>query len=690
MKFRSITMTNFMRYKGENTLYFSLDNDKNVTIITGDNTFGKTTIAQAFRWGLYGELETTNYVKKQDIVLLNNEVISELKPNQTATVMVEIVVEQDNGVYKFRRSASFKRKSTKATDLSVIQEGPTLLIMIPFVDGIPGEPINNNGKNKEKAHKEGCVQEKINSLLPPDLAGYFFFDGERWSDSKTAKGKIKESINIILGITGYLEMKKHLRDGRYNVYSHLQSKIKGSSDEIIRCQKQIESAGKTIISCEDEIKNSEEKVKTLRVDVEKLNQELLDNRQAEDDQRAANKLANDISVYQKQLNQKYSEIVDLFSSSAKYFAASLLPDVQELLSKIDLEGKDIPGVTTDTVDYLIELGRCLCGEKLTPDSRAYKELMELRKVIPPEMIGGAAGKFQDKLEGWQFDTKDLLTTIQTKAQDFQDTQDQLYDKQDELADIERRLDRKRDIANLRRRYNTLKNDLTNEERRISDAKAKIDLAKETKTKNEEQLQKLSAREDANRVVNRALGITEQLYILADKYARSKEENVVDELNEIIDANFNIMFNDKEKYAKLNTDDYHIHVYYRDINNVGGHEEKNISPGERNAINFVFIVSVLELARRRAAAERETEDTLDDSTIINLPLVLDAPFSNLSDTNINTIATKLPQFAEQIIILMLDKDLSASGLEYYTAPEYYYHVAKESYANYSTIEKGGAR
>ena len=690
MKFRSIRVQNFMRYKGENLITFSQDESKNVTIITGDNTFGKTTIAQAFRWGLYGELETTNYVRKQDIVLLNNEVIAELKPNQAGTVSVEIVVEQDGEVYKFRRSAKFKRKNKNPDDLTIVQDGEPLLVMIRYENGIPGEPINNDGKNQDKGQKEGCVQEKINSMLPPDLAGYFFFDGERWSDSKTQKNKIKESINIILGITGYLEMKKHLRDGRANVFSTLTSKIKGSSDEIVRCQKEIEQANQNISHSRKVIAESEEQAKTLRTDVERLNQELLDNRQTEEDQRNANRLQNDIKQYESQLEKKYGEIVDMFSGSAKYFAASLLPDVQDLLSRINLEGKDIPGVTTDTVDYLLDLGRCLCGEELTPDSRAYKELMELRKVIPPEMIGGAAGKFQDKLEDWQFDTKDLVDNIRKKSQDYQDLQDQLYDKQDELAIIERRLDRTRDVAALRRRYNTLKEDLKAEERKISDAKAKIGFYEESRKNNEERLAKLSERESANRIINRALGITEQLYKLADTYAQVREENVVEELNAIIDANFNIMFNDKEKYAKLATDDYRIHVYYRDINNVGGHEEKNISPGERNAINFVFIVSVLELAKRRAAAEKSSDDELDESTIINLPLVLDAPFSNLSDTNINTIATKLPQFAEQIIILMLDKDLPASGLESFASPEYQYHVAKEPYSNYSTIEKGSAR
>ena len=77
MKIEKIRLYNFMRYKGEMEINFSCDDEKNVTVILGDNTFGKTTIAQAFRWGLYGRVKPTNYTEDiKDIVLLNREVIS--------------------------------------------------------------------------------------------------------------------------------------------------------------------------------------------------------------------------------------------------------------------------------------------------------------------------------------------------------------------------------------------------------------------------------------------------------------------------------------------------------------------------------------------------------------------------------------------------------------------------------------
>ena len=66
MKFEKIVLKNFMRYKGENTIEFSCLPNKNVTVVLGDNTVGKTTIAQAFRFCLYGTILVEKGKKTQD------------------------------------------------------------------------------------------------------------------------------------------------------------------------------------------------------------------------------------------------------------------------------------------------------------------------------------------------------------------------------------------------------------------------------------------------------------------------------------------------------------------------------------------------------------------------------------------------------------------------------------------------
>ena len=168
------------------------------------------------------------------------------------------------------------------------------------------------------------------------------------------------------------------------------------------------------------------------------------------------------------------------------------------------------------------------------------------------------------------------------------------------------------------------------------------------------------------------------------FANQRKQTTVTDLNEIIAENFQRMFNDHEKYARLGND-YKIHVYYHKVGNMLNYEEENLSNGETIAINFVFIVSILELAKKYRELEKENEEFGMENAILGLPLVLDGPFSALSNENTTLVAGRLPEFAEQVIIFMLDKDWEASGLEKYTLPEYCYRVNKEASSNSSTLE-----
>lgn len=692
MKFISITLNNFMRYKGENKLLFSCDAEKNVTVVLGNNTFGKTTLAQAFRWGLFGkdELNTTSYVNKKDIVLLNNEVIATMGPSTRQTVSVEIIVQEGSTQWKFTRTAYFRRKYPGTADLSIAQDGDTKLTMIVYQDGVPGPVINDNGSNPGpggKQYKAGCVQDAINNMLPQRLSNYFFFDGERWSDTKGKRSEIKDSIDTILGVTGLLEVKRHIKDGPGNtVLKALRGKIKGSGDEYDRIQREIRALDERIEKTEADIVQEEDAMARAARERDHLFQELNEKRKDEEDRRKYEDLQRDITQFSLKKDAYYRDFVTAFSASAaRYFASGCLPAVSELLKRVDLEGKNIPGVTTDTVDYLINQGKCLCGEPLLEGSRAYQELMSLRKIIPPEVIGGAAGAFQSQLAGWAEDTQELLGALIEKADDFDSIDGMIADKQTELSNLERKMDRQANVKALRNRYEVMVSLYRASQKKVSDMKARCNLDKENRAAKIKTLDVLAQQDEANRAVNRAIAYAEAIYEFADRQAQRKQEGVFEELNAIIAENFDKMFNDGEKYAKLE-DDYRVHVYYHSVGDTKDYEETNLSNGEATAINFVYIVSVLELARRRAQEAWDEEGSAEG--IINLPLVLDGPFSSLSNENTNLIAQKLPEFAEQVIIFMLDKDWEASGLDAFTLPNYCYRVNKEEKSNSSTLEQGG--
>lgn len=683
MKFKQIRFCNFMRYYGENTIKFSTDSQKNVTVILGNNTFGKTTIAQAFRWGLYGEVTTTNYTNKKNIVLLNNEAIAEMSVNSNTDILVEIIVESGDAEYTFTRKQTFRKKSPDPNNFDICPVGESRLSMIISENGDISERIRNEGNGKQ--YKIGCVSETINNMFPNKLSNYFFFDGERWNDNKNKSAEIKQSINTILGVSSIVKMKEHLKDGnadyKTTVIKKLNASIKGTSSESADIKRRIDGFETIIRGLETDIENYDEEIRVAGRDINNYGEILNNNRSTEEDQKEINSLKEKILSDTKRKNLQYNDIVKLFSSADKLFASDLLPTINHILSQVNLEGKDIPGVTSDTIDYLINTGNCLCGEKLIPEHEHYESLMQLREEVYPNKIGGPAKILRARLEEWAENSTNLIESMHEKVENFENYLIEINASERRCEKIEERIDRTFDLGNVRKAYNRA---VLNEKKardNKSDAEAKIQSHRVSIESLQKQLQNLEEQDKNNAPIYRAIEYANALYSKASKYIDMYERPTLRELNEIIGKNFEKMFNSKDKYARLEND-YKIHMFYRSVGGFSDYEEENLSNGETIAINFVYIVSILELAKKRKDKEMEKE------AVLSLPLVLDAPFSNLSNENTSLVAQKLPEFAEQVIIFMLDKDWNASGLQQFTMPEYCYRVSRDFADNSSSIINDG--
>lgn len=111
MLIKSLKMENFRQFKGTTAVTFSCDPDKNVTIILGDNTFGKTTLLQAFNWCFY---ETVMFDNNPDF-LLNLEVANGMNNGDSATVSVEICVIHNGVEYMITRSQQYMCSNKKVS-----------------------------------------------------------------------------------------------------------------------------------------------------------------------------------------------------------------------------------------------------------------------------------------------------------------------------------------------------------------------------------------------------------------------------------------------------------------------------------------------------------------------------------------------------------------------------------------------
>jgi len=86
MLLKSLKLKDFRQFKGEQTVVFADDPTQNVTIVMGDNGTGKTTLAQAFTWCLYGE---TTF---KDKILLCKTKSLEMMPGHKTNVRAELTL----------------------------------------------------------------------------------------------------------------------------------------------------------------------------------------------------------------------------------------------------------------------------------------------------------------------------------------------------------------------------------------------------------------------------------------------------------------------------------------------------------------------------------------------------------------------------------------------------------------------
>lgn len=191
MLIKTLRMENFRQFRGTTKVDFSCDPEKNVTIILGDNTFGKTTLLQAFNWCFYNKV---NFDQHPDF-LLNYELSEEMRNGEQQIVEVEITVLHDGTEYVITRTQRYTCANGNVRGESV----PNIKVSYKQEDG------------QTESVKAAQVDNVINNILPEDLSTYFFFDTERVSSISTRKD-VAEAVKGLLGLSIMDSAIKHLGD----------------------------------------------------------------------------------------------------------------------------------------------------------------------------------------------------------------------------------------------------------------------------------------------------------------------------------------------------------------------------------------------------------------------------------------------------------------------------------------------
>ena len=104
MQLKSIKLNNFRQFKDVQVDFADGKEGRNVTIIIGENSAGKTTIEQAFFWCLYAK--TPSF---EDKILLNRDVLHNMQTGSQATVKVELCLYHNGIEYTLTRQLAYTK-----------------------------------------------------------------------------------------------------------------------------------------------------------------------------------------------------------------------------------------------------------------------------------------------------------------------------------------------------------------------------------------------------------------------------------------------------------------------------------------------------------------------------------------------------------------------------------------------------
>lgn len=672
MKFKSLVMDNFMRYKGKNTITFSCDPEKNVTVVLGDNTVGKTTIAQAFRWCLYGAVFAERGKKQGDYELLNHDILAMMDANSRASVCVEIVAEDANRRYQIRRQVEYTRAFPKMMEKEFHKKIELRIYEAQTADA---------GIEVEK----GKIEEVINELFPKSLSHYFLFDGERWNDVTVdgVRENIKDSVHILTGLSAYRAAIRHLKEmGGNSVIRKFKDKIQGGGNIYDNLQADRNKMEREIEKCEEEINTIDINIANYAKKCREIEEYLEQNKNTQLLQARRRQLMT-VRVFQndKKLTN-YKALVNEFSDKAyMLLALPLIEAAGDMVRAVEGERRDIPHMHQDSIDYIIRTGKCICSTAIIPDSKEFKALMEQRNYLPPADIGSLLGEFEKTANRWSNRCSDLKKELEQNAEKVDDNIRDYEETCNQLSALEHTMDENIDFGEKKRLFRNYQEEQHNLSLKKGEMQGRIVSLKKRIASIETDMHLQEAKSEENAKWRIRVDMAERLYNRLKNDFEEKEKQIFLELNQQIQENFIQMFNAKDKKISL-TEQYEIQMLYRTQN--GFREEKNLSEGEKIARNFAFIVTIMEYSRKNK--ERKLTEQMQEDAADTLPIVLDGPFSKLGDENIRLIAGVLPKVSEQIILFMLKKDWEYTGLGSYVGASY--EIEKKAQETYASIHKMG--
>jgi DNA sulfur modification protein DndD len=611
MLLRTVTMKNFRQYHGQVRLAFAVSQEKNVTIIHGENGVGKTSLLNAIKWAFFGKL-TNNFRNPANLV---NETA---KKTGKKNCSVEIEFEEDGREYLIIRS--YTQDNKRSIFKLYQQDGDVWGAELDEPDLI------------------------INGMLPSEMAEYFFFQGEGSNavDAGNNEGNLAQSIRDILGFKVaealLSDLLKLSNEARRNIAAQ------DTSGEAEKLDQTIKRDEGYLIGYQKSNRNAEELLPGLNTKLEEVENELalIENQDLQllrtEEQGLSSKLKKCQESKKQFEKRKYSNISKYgWAIFGHEFANSSL----DFIDESQLKGRLPEPYNKTFIEDILSEAKCICGNDLMHGSEGYKKITEmLAKAANPALL--------QRLSGIRAQIQDINTlysvckdTINNDLKGFDDIDERIQKLIIKLKAISERINLIPEVKinSLRRKRANIKKDIDEQNQLLGKSSVKVEDLLASIEKNTKKLKTISPNTEIIEAFQDKKDFIDTLKNYLQEYLNRTEKNirlhVLKEVNSTLEK-----FSRHDFHIKVNESDFSFRLLDKDNNNVG----------QGDGLNLLLNLTITAALINFAAERRNVKDSILASATI-APLIIDAPFGVLDKKYRNVVVKQLPLHAGQVVFLV---------------------------------------
>ncbi|MGI0407204.1 AAA family ATPase [Helicobacter himalayensis] len=629
-----ITICNLFAYYGQVEVEFKKCEGRNLYCIYGNNGFGKTSFIRCAKLLFLGvgvkEAEIPNVIKRFAPRILSAKKLLRGDSNSWAGILNKAAIKE--GLEEF--FVSFEG--------TLGDKNFTLTRTFKNVYGEIEEELTLN--LDRETLKDEKAQERIDTILPPNLTEFFFFDGEELGElsnnlREEFQGKIEEILQIKPLDTLIKQIQNHREDLIKNEQENKEQRntLENAMQDRKKCERNLNYNKERLKSIEyfieqkaNQITQIQKKIEKLSADSSKEQAELISEK---------NELDKELVSSKEQLKESIKSVIFV---SNEVLLQDLKAEIQKLQSSKSASDIEV-------------------FKRLLPEFKAFMnaelENSEIFKVLDIKSIEDIMDKFPNKLEHKGFSNSFIMHNMLpclgeslvrlenvSLAQDIKDiksTKNKLMQVKNDIDALSSDDSTREKQKALKEEMGALESEKSQEEQKKEDIKISLRHLEIQKEQLDREIDSLKQKINTERIDNK-LKILESLQKSIEQYRKKLNNKLREELHSLILQNYQkLLPNDNIKELSISED---FEIKLKDEND----EQiiiENQSSGQKQILAIAIFWALSKLSNS------------------NLPLIIDTPLSRIDRENRARIIQNYYASNAQVIILPHSGEMGEREYEY---------------------------